>query len=60
MRAAELTGQSITAEQIRLQLIESGIATMPLNIITRAADLGLTDDDMDRIVNELAEARVRH
>jgi hypothetical protein len=60
MRAAETTERSITAEQIRLQLIESGIAAMPLNIITRAADLGATEDDMDRIVNELAEARVRH
>ena len=60
MRAAELTGQSITAEQIRLQLVECGIATMPLNVITRAAELGLTEDEMDRIVNELAEAHVRH
>jgi hypothetical protein len=60
MQAAETTERSITAEQIRLQLIESGIAAMPLNIITRAADLGATEDDMDRIVNELAEARVRH
>ena len=60
MRSAETTAQPITAEQIRLQLVQCGIAALPLNVITRAAELGLTEDDIDRIVNELADAHVRH
>lgn len=36
---------------------ERGITVTPLAVISRATDLGLSDREIDRIVDELASAR---
>lgn len=53
----QLSGIASPLSRILLDLETAGIRPTPLGVIARATDLGMTDAEVSRLVDELTAAR---